>query len=73
MDQTSSPDFLKRLKAVKDEQTDALKVLGPLYKSGVSHCRVVIVWGESKKTEVSGSFGEAQVLTSIEAVLGDPK
>lgn len=69
----ASPDFVRRLSKIRDTQVNALKVLGPLYKSGVSNCRVILGWGESQNAEASGVFGEAQALEELERVLRSPE
>jgi hypothetical protein len=72
LDQDSSPDFINRSKTIEDMQLNALRVLGPLYKSGVNKCNVTLTWGESNQAETSGAFGEAQVLNKVQAVLASP-
>lgn len=70
---TVPPEYANRLAAIHKKQYEALKVLAPLYKSGVFQCRITLPWGKSQTAEALGTFGEAQALDQLETVLGTRK
>ncbi len=65
----SSPEFLKRYNELQSKQIDGLRLLEPLYRSGLRDCSITIHWATGKKKSVKSQFGESQSLVRLEAAL----